>query len=86
MNQPQVYIVLLPLELPSHLHPISPSRLSENTGFALPASYIKFPLAIYFTYGKCIYFLASSLTVCVILSQVNLTNTWGLEVFFSLFS
>ena len=47
MNQPWVYICPLPLELPSHPHPISPSRLSENTGFALPTSYIKFPLAIY---------------------------------------
>ena len=66
--------------------PPHPSRLSQSTGFGFPASYIKLPLAICFTYGKCIYFLASNLTVCVILCQVNLTNTWGLEVFFSLFS
>ena len=41
MNQPQVYICPLPLEPPSH-----PSRLSQRTGFELPVSCSKFPLAV----------------------------------------
>ena len=32
--------------------PSHPSRLSESTGFELPASHSKFPLAIYFPYGN----------------------------------
>ena len=36
---------------PFHLHP---SRLSENPAFEFAASYSKLPLAIYFTYSKCI--------------------------------
>ena len=32
--------------------PPHPSRLSHSTDFACPASYIKLPLAIYFTYGN----------------------------------
>ena len=38
---------LLPPPSPPH-----PSRLSQSTGFGCPASYFKFPLVIYFTYGK----------------------------------
>ena len=40
---------LTPLPPPSPPHP---SRLSQSTRFELPASYSKFPLAIYFTYGN----------------------------------
>ena len=40
----------LPPSSPSH-----PSSLSQSTGFELPASYSKSPLAIYFTYGD-VYF------------------------------
>ena len=39
----------------THTHtpptPSHPLRLSYSTRFELPASYCKFPLAIYFTYG-----------------------------------
>ena len=38
------------LNLPPTLS--QPSRLSQNTRFRLPASYCKFPLAIYFTRGN----------------------------------
>ena len=37
----------LPPPSPSH-----PSRLSQSTGFGIPMSYSKFPLAISFTYGN----------------------------------
>ena len=37
----------LPPPIPSH-----PSRLSQSTGFELPASYSKFPLALYFAHGN----------------------------------
>ena len=49
MNRPQVYMCPLPVEPPSHLRPTS---LSQSTGFGCPVSYIKLPLAIYFTYGN----------------------------------
>ena len=48
MNQPLVYKCSLLLE-PS---PVTASRLSQSTGFELPASYSKFPLATDFTYGN----------------------------------
>ena len=35
-----------PSGTPSHFPPLPTSRLSHNTGFELPASYSKFPLAI----------------------------------------
>ena len=40
------YWTFLPPPSPSH-----PSRLSQSTSLEVPASYNKFPLAIYFTYG-----------------------------------
>ena len=43
------YMYVSPLNLPFTSHP---SRLSRSTGFELPASYSKFPLAIYCTYGN----------------------------------
>ena len=39
------------LKLPPTSHPSQPCRLSQSTWSELPASYTKFPLAIYFTYG-----------------------------------
>ena len=63
MNQPQVYIGPLPSKRPSLLPPTChPSRLSRSTGFGFPASYSKFPRAIYFTYGSvCVSVLFSQL-------------------------
>ena len=51
MNQSQAYICPPSLKPPpsSSSHP---SRLSQSIGFGCPASYIKFPLAIYLTCGK----------------------------------
>ena len=52
-----IWTSLLP-HSPPHL-----SRLSQSTGFGLPESYIKLPLALYFTYGMYMflsYFLRSS--------------------------
>ena len=49
MNQPQVYICPLPLEPPSHLPPL---KVVTEHWAELPVSQGKFPLAIYFTYGK----------------------------------
>ena len=43
-----------------------PSRLSQRTGFELPASYGKFPLAVYFTYGN--------IYVSMLLSQLILPS------------
>ena len=43
------FSLLKPLPPPSLSHL---SRLLQNTGFRFPASYIKLPLAIYFTYGN----------------------------------
>ena len=42
------------LEPPSPFPPTAahPSRLSQSTRFGFPASYSKFPLAMYFTYGN----------------------------------
>ena len=37
----------IPPPTPSH-----PSRLSQSTSFEFPASYSKFPLVVYFTYGN----------------------------------
>ena len=71
MNQPQVYICPLPLK-----PPIPPPRLSQSTGFGFPASYSKFPLAIYFTYGN--------VYVSVLLSQV-ISPSPSLSVTLSLF-
>ena len=48
----QIYICLCLLSFPIISHPIPPFRLSHNTRFELPASYSKFPLAIYFTYDN----------------------------------
>ena len=45
-----------------HPSPPYPSRLSQSTGFGCPASYIKLPLAICFTYGHAY--------VSVLVSQV----------------
>ena len=42
--------------------PFHPSRVLQSTGFEFPASYSKFPLAIYFTY--------SNVYISVLLSQV----------------
>ena len=54
MNQPSVYMCLLPLESPFHLPPPShPIRLSEYW-FQLSKPCSKFPLAIYFIYGNVI--------------------------------
>ena len=47
---PTVFNPLLPSP-----HPHYPSRLSQSTGIGCPASWIKLTLAIYVTYGKCIY-------------------------------
>ena len=48
------------LNLPPTFLPARPSRLSQSTGFECPASYIKFALAIYFTYGNvCVSMLFS---------------------------
>ena len=43
-----------------------PSRLSQRTGFELPASYGKLPLAVYFTYGN--------IYVSMLLSQLILPS------------
>ena len=40
------------LLLTSHPTPPHPSRSSQSTGFELPESHSKLPLAIYFTYGN----------------------------------
>ena len=74
MNQPQVYICPLTLEPPTPSHS---SRLSQSTGFELPASYSKFPLAIYITCGN--------LYVSMLLSQF-VPATPSHAVFISLFS
>ena len=46
--------------------PSHPSRLSHNTRFELPASYSKFPLAIYFTYDNIYVCMLHS--ICLTLS------------------
>ena len=50
-----------PLKPPSHLlpHPL-PSRLAGSSGFWLPVSYSKYPLAIYFIYGNVYVLMLSS--------------------------
>ena len=48
---PSSWTPLLPLSSPH------PSRLSQSTDFGYPASYIRLPLAIYFTYGNVYVFL-----------------------------
>ena len=51
MNQPEVYISPLSPETPSHLPPHPTPLGAQSTGFGLPASYSKFPLAIHtYTY------------------------------------
>ena len=63
IHQHESAIGPLLLKPPSHLPPPSrSSRLSHSTGFGFPASYRKFPLAIYFTYHN--------IYVSVLLSQV----------------
>ena len=52
MNQPQVYICSLPLKLLSHLPPHPIPLGFQSTSFGFPASYIKLPLAVYFTNGN----------------------------------
>ena len=54
MNQPEVYICLLPLEPPSLLpaHAIPPLWVVTEHQFEFPASYSKLPLTICFTYGN----------------------------------
>ena len=52
MNQPWVYIYALPFEPSSHLPP-HPTPLGWYRAlFEFPEPYSKFPLAIYFTYGR----------------------------------
>ena len=46
--------------------PIHRSRLSQSTGFELPASHRKFPLAVYFTHGN--------VHVSMLLSQFTLPS------------
>ena len=61
MNQPWVYICLLPLKPPSHLppHP-TPLGCHRAPRFELPASYSTFPLAVSLTYGDvCVSMLLS---------------------------
>ena len=51
----------------SHLPPHSiPSRLSQSTSFGFPASYIKLPPAIYFTYGIYIWY------ICIYISIIHM--------------
>ena len=57
MIQPQAHTCPLPLKPSSPLHP---SRSSQSTGFGFPASYSKFPLAIYSTYGQPWVFIGST--------------------------
>ena len=54
MNQPQVYICLLPLEILSHISPHSTPLVVTEQQAELPASQSKFPLAIYqyFAHGN----------------------------------
>ena len=44
--------VLSLLKFPPTFLPIPLSKLSQSTNFGFPESYSKFPMAIYFTYGK----------------------------------
>ena len=46
MSQPQAYIYPLSLQPPTHLPSYVPSKFSQSTGFGLPATYSKFPLAM----------------------------------------
>ena len=52
MHQPQAYMFLALLTPLQHPSPRHPSSLSQSTGFGFPVSYIRLPLAIYFTFGN----------------------------------
>ena len=51
MNQPWAYMCPLPLNLSPTSLPIHPSRLSQSADFGFSVSYVKLPLASYFTCG-----------------------------------
>ena len=88
MNQPQVYICPLSLEASSHLPPPTPShpsRFSQSAWCELPASYPKFPWALFYIWS-CTCFHAAlstrpspSRTVSTILFSVCV-STAGLRI------